>query len=338
MVFGIVEHIGVIPGVVARIRGTRTPDHIAAVQEIAPGTILGRGIVVEHIAVVGIEPSLAELVLDVRDAEDAARLEGTVIGHLHGFVLFAALGGDDDGAIAGAGTVEGRGGSALEDGDGLNVLGVDVGGLVTKVNGIVQALVAHGAVGHRNSVHHIERGVAREGGIAADNDLLGSSGAAGGGNLHARHLAGKAGHGVGSVSFEDFLGTDRGGRIAEGLFLAGHAGRGDDHFVQADGVFFHLDVDPGPVTYGLGDVTHSEEGKLDGVSSPDVQGIGSLRIRHCAYIGAFHEDRDARHRITARVRNNAGYCPVLRVKGGRRDSQKARHEQFYFFHKHEKFS
>ena len=334
VILRVLVDIVIVAGVVTLLGGTRTPDDVTAVQKVTPGTVLSRRIVVKDIAVIGVEPALTETILDVRNTEDAAHLEGTVVGNLHGLVLLTALGGDDDGAVTGTGTVESGSGRTLEDGDGLDVLRVDISGLVTKVDGVVQVLGTHGAVGNRNTVDHIQRSIAGEGGVASDNDLLGGTGTTGGGNLDTGDLTGKTGESVSGVALEDFLGTDRGGSITEGLFLAGHTGRGDDHFVQADRVLFHPDIDFTLVVHRNNDITHAEEGELHDIATAHVERVSAVGVRHCTYVSAFNKYGDTRHGITVRIGHGTRDLPVLRVKGHRQDSQKARQKQFYFFHKH----
>ena len=139
------------------------------------------------------------------------------------------------------------------------------------------------------------------------------------------------------MTFNDFFGTDGSGSITEGLFLAGHTGRGDDHFVQADGVFFHPDIDSTLVFHRNNDITHAEEGELHDIATAHVERISAVGVRHCTYVSAFHEYGDSRHGITVRIGHGTRDLPVLRVKGRRQDSQKARQKQFYFFHKHKRW-
>ena len=74
---------------------------------------------------------------------NAADAETVVDTDVEGDLLAAALlGGDEHHAVGGAGTVQGGGSRVLQDGDRLDVIGVDVGDRSVE----------------RNAVHHIERG------------------------------------------------------------------------------------------------------------------------------------------------------------------------------------
>ena len=261
----VLERIGLpVEGGVGRIcaivpGGTGTPLYLTAVEEVTPGTVFGVGVVLEEVAVVAVEPALTIRPLELRDTQNLAGHDGTVVGYLYSLVLETLLGGDDDNAVCSAGTVKCGCGCALENGDALNVLGVYVCSGVTEVDSVVEVEGTACAVGDRSTVNNVERLVRTQRGITTDDNLLRSTGTARRGDLHTSDLTGKTGKSVGSMSFRDFVGTHGRGSITEGLFLAGHTGCGDNHLVKANGIFLEGDVDYSLTANLDGFVAHSEE-------------------------------------------------------------------------------
>ena len=100
-------------------------------------------------------------VLEVRRGQQHIGREAGLEVYGEGFVLAGgSLGGDDDGAVSGLGTVEGGSRGTFQHRDALDVLGVDIGSTVTIVDGKGAALTSgigrRGGVVHRNAVHHEE--------------------------------------------------------------------------------------------------------------------------------------------------------------------------------------
>jgi len=114
----------------------------------------------------------------------------------------APLGGDEDDAVGGLGTVDRGGASALEHLDLLDVLRVDVRDAVDRVVLVLRVAarlrcghrvgaVGDGHVAYHDAVHHVQRlQVTDDGGHAAEVDLNATAGGAGvGRDRRARNLA-----------------------------------------------------------------------------------------------------------------------------------------------------
>ena len=189
-----------------------------------------------------------------------------------GLVLVAALGGHDDDTAGSGGTVESRGGSVLQDGDGLNIVGVE------------------GTTG--DTVYDVERaGTGGDGPGTADADVGGLARTAG--TVHdddARDLALEHVTDIGGADVAEFLtahGNDGAGQL--GLFL-GRVTEDDDLF--EDGIVLgQHDVDDGTGTDSLLEVGVADAG--DG--------------QHVARVG--HDDKLAvvvRRNAAARRKHDAG--------------------------------
>ena len=296
-IFGIgkrfVGHLGpVVP------RRSRTPVVFAAVEDVAPGAVFRGREVAEITAVVIVVPPLAELVLQLRDAQRGAGHERAVVGDGDILVLASPLGGDDDHAVAGARAVERRRRGSLQDRDRLDVLRIDIGRLVAEVDRVVQILRSHRGVGYGNAVDDIERLVAAgQRRIAADDDLLRGARAARRGDLHAGDLADQTGHGVGGVSLGDLIRLDRGRGVAERAFLPRDAQSRDDDVVQSYRIVLHGDIDGRFAVDRNALCLHADKGNLQNIAGADIQRIFAVRIRTGADMGTFDDDRSACDRL-----------------------------------------
>ena len=167
---------------------------------------------------------------------NAADAETVVDTDVEGKPLAAALlGGDEHHAVGGAGTVQGGGSRVLQDGDRLDVIGVDVGDRSVE----------------RNAVHHIERSaVGVDGTETTDTDAAGGTRLAGcRGELHA---GGNTFEGVGGIGHRaDFqlLAVERSGRSGE-VFLVDRTVGNDHKFFQAFRVGCQHDVDHAAAFHG----------------------------------------------------------------------------------------
>ena len=190
--------------------------------------------------VILIQRTLAELVLHGGTGKFAGESDRAGHGDAQTGILPSFLGGDQDDAVAGPGAVEGGCGGTLEDGHGLDVLGVDVLQAATHVGRRIPEVVVGGAdeVVHRNAVNHDERLVqAREGVVAAEDDAGRSARTVG--RTHDGNAGYLARQGVGQVRFTGLqqgvaLHVLKG--IAQG-FLFPRDAEGRD-----DGSFKHFDV------------------------------------------------------------------------------------------------
>ena len=227
----------------------------------------GHGIVVGGAGIIrvvaGVDSRYSLEVQKLGTCEDA---EPVVVGQhraseLHtggeaGLSGLAALGSHEDDTVGRAGSVDGGGGSVLEDGDGLDIVGVNGGHGVTGV-GEVGLVAAH----HGDTVHYPQGVIACiDGRDTADTDLRACTGLSGRcthgytGQFTCQHLVDR---GHGSLAYH--VTADCGDGSCRG-FPAGCT-VGDDHYVfEHLGFEFKLDADVGASVdrYGLG--SESEEG------------------------------------------------------------------------------
>ena len=288
---------------------------LGTIQTRTPGTVLDEGL--------GTVPTLAVLVLEDREEGNLTGLDATAVfdGEVAVGATLTLAGGDDDDAVSGTGTVEGRSGSALQDGQALDVL---VG------KGV------HAA--HNDTIHHIERLVVTvDGAVTTDNHIHGSTRVGRRRrNLQTGNLTREGGGHVGRMLTGEFLVLHGRRRIAEGLFRTCDAHRRHDDFVQHHRIFLHRDVHLASGDRGL-DGLHAEEVEGQGLSGSCRDGEHTVGTRDNAQRRAIHDHGDTGYRLTFCIGDSTGYRLSLR-ECCREHHQKARHEQFYFFHKHEKFS
>ena len=245
------------------------------------------------------------------------------LGELHiGGTLLGALGGDDHGTVRTTGTVQGGSRRALQDIDALHVVHVDGGG--AAVDGAIDHIDRLGAflgvVGSRTT---------------EDDTALVEGGTAGSPELGAGHLAGQGVTHGGAVGDVQLLVVENLGRITDGLLLSRKALRRHDDLVEVLGVRLEGDVHDGHAVDldRLGLVTHVADDE-DAVSRSRER-VGTRHVRECVGSGAsLHDDGCTGDGLTVgSVGDGSLDGDVLCPQRRRSDSQQARQEQFYFFHK-----
>ena len=230
--------------------------------------------------------------LVLRHVGDKVALDGSAELDVDAAVALALLHRDEDDAVSAFGTVQGGRGSALQDGEVLDILHVDVGQAVglDALHGPVVAVVRF-TVADRNTVHDDERLVgAGDGGQTADLDGDGAGGAAGGGaDADTGGLAVEGGtQGRGDRVVQGLSGDGAHGVTDLLLVLADTEG-GNDRSFQHFGVLVedHVDVAsvPGDDLGGVADA-----GDFDLVSHLGVgQGVGTVQVADCAVMGSLHK-------------------------------------------------
>ena len=134
----------------------RVGDIGARLEEVG-GTVIAGGC--QFLTPTEVTARLARsvLVLEAGQYEGLGELETTVVGDIYP-ACTTTLGGNDDDAVGGIGTVEGRRRGARQGADALDVIGVDVTGGVTRLAGSGKdafRLLA-GEVLHGDAVHDIQ--------------------------------------------------------------------------------------------------------------------------------------------------------------------------------------
>ena len=250
-------------------------------------------------------------------------LGGSGLGELHdGRTFLSALGGDDHGTVGTAGTVQGGGGRAFQDVHALHI--VHVHGIRIAVDRAVDDIDRLGAflgvVGGRTT---------------EDDTALIEGGTAGSPELGTGHLAGQGVTHGGAVGDGQFLVAEDLGRITDGLLLSRKALRRHDDLVEVLGVRLEGDVHDGHAVDldRLGLVTHVADDE-DAVSRSRER-VGTRHVRERVGSGAsLHDDGCTGDGLTVgSVGDGSLDGDVLCPQRRRSDSQQARQEQFYFFHK-----
>ena len=250
--------------------------------------------------------------------------------------VLAALGGDDDDTVAGAHAVQGGSGLAFQDVDALDVVRVDIqrtGGVVGTGDAVVRVHVR--GRGDRHAVHDVQRRiVAGEGTGTTDGDLGGSARHTGRRrDVEAGNLAGHGGSQVGRRALDEVFAGDGLRGVAQRLLFTGDTHGGDHDFLQVLGVGFegdgHLGCDGnfGGLHAHKGDDQLSRSGSV-------CKGEFSVEVRQDARGGILHQHIGAHDRLSVGGHDLTLHSDVLCGKGRAHDCQQARHEQFYFFHKH----
>ena len=219
-------------------------------------------------------------------------------------LAFAALlGGDQDNAVGSAGAVDGGGGSVLENGNLLNVTGIQVGqGAFDSVDDHQRIVVVHGVV--TTDVHG--RNAARSGTSLLDDET-------GGGTLETFQ------HVVDGLAFQ-FFGGD-GGHGAGEVHLLLHTVTHYHGVVQKEAGLFQGDVNlraAGHV-HLLGLVADGREDQHR--TGRGLDGVKSVNVGHCTLRGAFDHDRSANDRFS--VGNNRTGNPVGVLCDGRASCRSA---------------
>ena len=325
-----------------------TPGFVVTVLDTAPvavdigeavllGIILiGQGaaailipLIVQFVTVI----TLTVAVLQLGDVRHAVEGDGTVVGNLHAGGLLTGLGGDEDNAVTGTHTVEGRG-TTLEDGDGLDVLRVDIVQTGTEVHAAVGVVTGTlGIVGHRNTVHDDQRLlVGGEGGVTTDGDAGGcTDGTAEGVDLHAGDLTREGAGDARGARRHEFFRLHFLDRVAEGFLLTGDTHGGHDDFVQGVEIVFEDDGDAVLCINLLG--LHAQAGDDEGLGvSGNVQGERTIRASDGTQGRAIHDDTGTGDRRAVFCRDDLTGHPA-RLGHGQNCHQAQRHQKKYSFHK-----
>ena len=285
----IVLLIGIRLALVNGILGSVPPGSPAlAGHLLAPGT--------GGVGVVGTAGALSIGVLQVQEIGNRRPGELAGVGHADGFVLGTALlGGDEDDTVTGAGTVKGRGGRAFQDGDALDVLGVEVESAAAAVRaapeaGLTVDVVAARVV--RDAVHDIEGLViVGQGGGSTDDHAGGSADTGTGvGDLQTGDLSLEGVREAHAAAAGQFFGLDVLHRVTQGFLLTGDAQGGHDDLVQQFAVFLEDDVCGSAVKdvldAGIADAAHLDGGTDGNI----VDREGTVDVRDGAVVGPGHDN------------------------------------------------
>ena len=223
------------------------------------------------------EVSGAVLILEIGPVARLVEGHRRGVGHADAPLLAAGLGRDDHGAVGGPRTVEGRRGRALEDGDALDILGVDVPGAVTVVDrGVVRLVGAGGGVplhavadGHAVDDEKRRIVVVGERSFAAQRHTHRSAGA--GRRLvqvQTGDLSGHTAQPVSAGAVRDVVLADFRHGVPEALLLAGDTQRGHDDILDAVGRGLQGEIQPGTgpdlLRYGIESQIRADDPGLRG--------------------------------------------------------------------------
>ena len=293
---------------------------ILAVLDDDPGTFRVLGLIVDTaqefhhvflrvVHIIGTLALVPELVQGVHGPVTRGFPVGGGSGHFHtpaaavthpgALVRLAALGGDKNDTVSGAGTVNGCGGRILDDGDGCNILGIDA----------VEAAL--------DAVDKDQRLTAVDGGVTTDVEGTGRTGiTTGRGDVQARNRSLQHG------------GQIMGGTVFQLGTLHGSHGAGEIHFflnavTDHHCLFQHHVVlleDYIHAALGRGDVYLSgyitQAGYLEGnLPVVHTDGEGTVHSGHCGIVGTGDHDDSAHHRCAARILDDARDNPVLGIQG-----------------------
>ena len=253
--------------------------------------------------------------------ERGAQLEGLVPGR-------PLLGRDQDDAAGRVGAVDGGLVRILQDGDALDVVGVQHAD-GRNCLGHAGHLPGRGACVHRHAVHHPQRGAGTvQGGLAADPDVepvaCAAAGVRGVLDAHTRDeaLQQVVDPRLGLVLKVRGVHLKRtSGHILPALLDA--VGADDQGVLQRLRVIFHLDVDPGAAVHldGLRLEPHEGEHQL-GLVGGRRNAVGAVLVRNDTLIVGGANDRDAHDRLSLLVRHRTGYHERGPLRPGRSTCQK----------------
>ena len=237
-----------------------------------------------------------------------------------GATLATALGGDDDDAVRTAGTIERTGGSVLDDGHRLDVVGVE---------GVDRAVVRH-------AVNDIERGGGSvDGTVTADDHGSARTRLTGTGS--GLDTGGHTVEGLGDVGdgpLFDLLGLDRLGRSREGLFLR-RTISDDEHVGKHFRIGLECDGNH-PVSGSVDDYLFSlvaDGGEHEGASARNFDRVVAFEIGDSTRPGSFQHDRCSRQRLIGNgILDGSGNRDVLR-EGSRHGEEHQRKKNGDFLHK-----
>ena len=198
----------------------------------------------------------------------------------------ALLGGDQDDAVGCAGAVDGCGGTVLQDFEGLDVGGIDVGHGV--VVGIASAQTARG---YRHTVDHIEgRGSGGDGVDAADDHFRRSTDEAGGGYLDSGGPSGQLLDEAGGGVLGYIIALDLGDGAGDILFHL-HAVSHHYQFLQAVALHAHLSIHYGAAAYRYVQILHTDQGEEQcGVRTGDGDSVCTVVSGSGESVRAFDRD------------------------------------------------
>ena len=266
-------------------------------------------------------------VLETRTGSHLVDTDGLGHGNAEATGALAALGRDDDGAVQTAGTVQGRSGSALQDGHGLEVVRVQVlqGVTIVQVVGVPVGGRIHNVVVQDDTVYDEDRLVVlAEGGGAADEDLVAAEHTTVGGvDLDTGDLTLQGGNRVDQVRVE--VGAlEFGHRVTQGFLVTPDTESRNDRSLKHLGILLEDDVEgaavPGDDLGGIADA-----GELDRVSHLDIgKDIGTVVRHDRAVLGSLHKHGSADNSVTGRILHRS---PHRRLCEGRQACrQKREHE------------
>ena len=193
-----------------------------------------------------------------------------VVRHLGYGTALTLLGGDDDDTVRGAATVDGRCRGVLQHGEGLDVVGVDVGQDVAHARGRV-AVDGQSVDDEQRVVRCIQRRT------AADADLCTGAGrTAAGDDVHTGNLTHQHVGGIVRDALRHVVGVH--GRHASGqVALLGVAVTDDYDVLQCLRIFHHRDNHVGGCGQFLGDETH--------VGKHQRRALGNAQLKVTVEIG-----------------------------------------------------
>ena len=289
----------------------RTPGIVGEVVVAGAGIFAGIVILVVHVT---------HQVLLLGFRKPGGPGTGVLAGeiHLHGAFL-ALFGVDNHHTGRCAGTVQGGGGGAFQDGHALDILGVDihhtVGGGGGGVHGTVEAGIAHHACGVvvDDAVHH-KQGlvVALQGGTATQDNLGTGTGRTGGlGDAHAGHLARQGVDGVCVLVQHEFIGPDFLNGIAKGLLFLADTQSGDNGFLQEFIVFFHRHHHACGGSHVNGGI--ADAGNFQHCAGAGRDGEHTITVRHGTRRSSLDDDTGTRNGHSLSINNSTGNPGLLLI-------------------------
>ena len=303
---------GLAPPVGARVIDRIVPGEIV-VQHFLRVGLAGLGVTLLGVILIHI----GAVLISVQHLGDAGRLgKGVAAVVAHPDLSFGTtLGGHEDDAVRSAGAVNG-GGSILQDGNALDVLGVQAGEVTVG-----------------DAVHHDERAGVAEGALTADEDhgvilarLAGT---------HVSDDAGRlAGQGVGEIGGGDlleFLAVDGGDGTREGGLLLDTVAD-DDDFIEVLRVLGEDHVDEGTAVDRFLHGLVADGRECENRVRRNAQGVGAVRCRNGRVRGIRH-DGDTDQGFSRRVGDRSPHLRLLRHgRDGRNQDGKGKETTFNVFH------
>ncbi len=222
------------------------------------------------------------------------------------------LGGYHNGAVGSAGAVEGGSGCTRQDGDGLDVLGVEVGDGVGLAGGAeLGTCILHGG-GHGNTVNHVDGVVALRDGLGTAHDSLGCTTDTGGRTVEdqAGHLTVEGIDEVGILGGEQVLGLHFLHVVGKGFLRTADTQGGDNRTFQHLGLFLEDDAIAGAGVDGKGDRGVAQARKLKGcvgILHRDGKLKAAVDVGAGTDGGAFDDDGAADDGLTGCVHDETLY-------------------------------